>query len=262
MSTLTGNQIKNTYQGLLKLDDSSTGITQNLQAIQDGLGNNTGLRIATDQLEVPNIQSFVSLKGQYYGSGFQATATSQMAAGTQNVIIAAPFIDKGLYSFSALTYHLVSGTSTSDTCEAAIYTSQLINPNGLFPSEPIISGLTITTTGSTGQKTVVFPSNISMSGYGGGVYWVVFKVSNAGVQPTVRFGAGAVGVIGNIYGQIAAITTNTYTQSQRLSSGAWQVFSGQTTFDNPFGTDLASKQTLTSSINGSNLGILLHTVDA
>ena len=50
MSTLTGQQINQTYKGLLKLDDSSTGITQNLQAIQDGLGNNTGLQIKQNQV--------------------------------------------------------------------------------------------------------------------------------------------------------------------------------------------------------------------
>ena len=47
MSALTGNQIKDTYQGLLKLADSTTGITSSFQAVQDGLGNDTGLRIAT-----------------------------------------------------------------------------------------------------------------------------------------------------------------------------------------------------------------------
>jgi hypothetical protein len=60
MSNLTGQQINQTYPGLLNLETSTTGITENLQAIQDGLGNNTGLRIATNQLEVPNIQSFYS----------------------------------------------------------------------------------------------------------------------------------------------------------------------------------------------------------
>jgi hypothetical protein len=261
MSALTGNQIKNTYQGLLKLDDSSTGITQNLQAIQDGLGNNTGLRIGTNQLEVPNIQSFVNLKSQYYGSGFQPTAAAQMAAGTQNVIIAYPFTDKGLYAFSALTFNLITASTSSDTCEAAIYTSQMINPNGVFPYAPIISGLTIPTTGTLGQRTVAFPSNISMSGYGGGIYWIVFKVSNAGVQPTVRFGTGTAQFAVGSYGQVAQITPNSYTVQQR-NNGTWQVFSGQTTFDNPFGTTIASRQSTTTNIAGSNLGIILHTVDA
>lgn len=260
MSTLTGNQIQNTYQGLLKLADSSTGITNSFQAIQDGLGNNTGMRLATDQLEVPNIQSFIPLKAQYYGTGFQGTAAQQMAAGTQNVIIAYPMTDKGQFAYSALTYNLVTATSTSDTCEAAIYTSQMINPFGLFPYEPIISGLTITTTGSTGQKTVVFPSHISMSGYGGGQYWVVFKVSNAGVQPTVRFGQGSGSSTLGFYGQISQVGANTFTLQNRLN-GQWQVFSGQTIFENPFPTDLPSKQSTTTNILGSNLGIILHTVD-
>lgn len=42
MGTLTGQQINNTYDGLLKLSDSTTGITSTFQAIEDGLGNNTG----------------------------------------------------------------------------------------------------------------------------------------------------------------------------------------------------------------------------
>jgi hypothetical protein len=261
MATLSGQTIQSTDQGLLKLDNSTTGITNILQHIQDGLGNNTGMRIATNQLEATNIQSFINLKSQYYGSGFQSTAAAQMGAGTQNIILAYPFIDKGQYSYSALTLNLITATSTSDTCEAAIYTPQLINPYGLYPHAPIISGLTIPTTGSTGQKTVVFPSNISMSGYGGGIYWIVFKVSNAGVQPTVRFGTGiATAALGSAYGMISGLTANQYVGQYR-SNGSFMALSGQTTFDNPFGTNLISLQSTTASIAGSNLGVLLHTVD-
>jgi hypothetical protein len=57
MSTLTGNQIQNTYQGLLKLDDSSTGITSTYQSIQDGLGNNTGTQIKQDGLYSNNFSA-------------------------------------------------------------------------------------------------------------------------------------------------------------------------------------------------------------
>lgn len=261
MSALTGNQIKDTYQGLLKLADSSTGITQNFQAVQDGLGNNTGVRFAIDQFEAPNLVGFVNLKAQYYGSGFQAAAGNQLAAGTQNIIMAYPFYDKGLYEYSALTFNLITASTTSDTCEAAIYTTQMINPYGIFPNEPIISGITIPTTGSLGQRTVAFPSNISMSGYGSGVYWVVFKISNAGVQPSVRFGSGAAVASLNMYGQIASVAANTYTQAFRLN-GNFMAFSGKTTFDNPFGTNLPSLQSTSQNIVGSNLGMILHTVDA
>lgn len=265
MSTLTGQQIQATYQGLLKLEDSTTGITQNLQAVQDGLGNDTGLRIATNQLEADNIPSYVSLKAQYYGPGFSNAAATQMASGTQNVIIAYPFYDNGNYSYSAMSYNLVTATSSSDTCEAAIYTSQMINPYGLYPHTPIISGLTISTTAPTGIKTATFGSNISMSGYGAGVYWVVFKVSNSGVQPTVRYGSGSIGTLvslgGAIYGTLPTLTTNQYTPAVARVSGNFQVFSGTTTFDNPYANTLASTQSTTASIAGSNLGMILHTVD-
>ena len=55
MSTLTGQQINLTYPGLLNLETSTTGITSNPQQIQDGLGNNTGIKIATNYLTAPNV---------------------------------------------------------------------------------------------------------------------------------------------------------------------------------------------------------------
>jgi hypothetical protein len=264
MSALTGNQIKDTYQGLLKLEDSSTGITSSFQAVQDGLGNDTGLRIATGQLEAPNIAGFIPLKSQYYGIGLNVNQVgNQLQNGTQNVILATAFQDKGEYSYSALTFNLGTASTTSDTIEAAIYTTQMINPFGLFPYEPIISGLTIPTTGSLGLRTVVFPSNISMSGYGGGIYFLVYKISNGGVQPTVRFGASFTSAsAGGFYGLCQNLQNNFQAAGARTNGGLFQVFSGQTTFDAPFGTDLPTKQSTLINFSSSNLGFILHTVDA
>jgi hypothetical protein len=260
MGTLTGQQINNTYDGLLKLADSTTGITQNLQAVQDGLGNNTGLRIAKNQLEVPNIPGYVSLKGQYYGSVVSTTATQQNANGTQNIILAQPFYDSGLYNYSALTYNVVTATTSSDSVEAAIYTSQLSNPYGLCPYEPIISGLTIDVS-STGFKDIVFGSPISMSGYGGGIYWVVWKITNANVQPTVRFGGGFPQV-GSAYFQVYGLALQVngfYSVTPRLN-GNFAAYSGTTTFDNPYSASLPTTQSSLANIAGSAIGILLHTI--
>lgn len=259
MSSLTGQQINQSYQGLLKLSDSSTGITQSLQSIQDGLGNDTGLRLSQDQLESPNIPSFVSLKPQYTGSGYAFVSPQQMAAGTQNIILATPFLDNGTFSYSALSYSVVTATTSSDTVEAAIYTSQLSNPYGLCPFEPIISGLTLDVS-TTGVKTVTFPSNISMSGYGGGVYWIVFKVSNSGVQPTVRFGSNVANLAGSfqIYGMTQGVN-GVYSASPRLN-GNFAAYTGTTTFDNPFSVNLPTTQSTTATINGSTLGFILHTI--
>jgi hypothetical protein len=266
MGTLTGQQINNTYDGLLKLADSTTGITQSLQNIEDGLGNATGLRITIGQLESDNIPSFVPLKAQYYGPGFTATNIGQFGAGTQNIILASPFYDNGNYSYSALTLFTTTATSTSDTIELALYTTQMINPLGLYPHTPIISGITADTT-TTGQKTYVFPSNISMSGYGAGVYWLVYKISNGGVQPTWRGGIGNLtGLVGinTIYGSIQSFTTNIYSSTPfrfNNSNVNFQAFTGTTTFNNPFSATLNTTQSSSTTLTGNMPGFILHTTN-
>lgn len=259
MSALTGNQIKNSYQGLLKLADSSTGITQNLQAIQDGLGGNTGLRLAINQLEAPNIPSYVPLKGQYYGAGYAVIAPQANAAGTQNIILAIPFYDPGQYEYSAMTYNVVSATTSSDTVEAALYTSQLANPYGLCPYEPVISGLTIDVA-TSGIKTLTFPSNISFSGYGAGIYWMVWKITNSGVTPTLRFGGNVPqpGFAFQVYGLTEGVN-GAYNVGPRNNTNS-HVYTGTTTFQNPYPPSLPTTQSTTTTVQTTNLGFLLHTV--
>ena len=55
MGTLSGQSISDTYDGLLKLADSTTGITSTYQQIQDGLGNDTNTKISTNNNSI-NIQ--------------------------------------------------------------------------------------------------------------------------------------------------------------------------------------------------------------
>lgn len=269
MSTLSGQTIQSTYQGLLKLADSTTGITSNLQAIEDGLGNNTGLRITTNQLESPNIQSFVHLKAQYYGPGFQNSNTAQYAAGTQGIILGSWFQNAGNNSFSAITFNTTTITSTSDTVEFAIYTTQMINPFGLFPHAPIISGITADTT-TLGLNTYIFPSHISFSGYGGGIYFILCKISNGGVQPTWRPGTiqGPITILqqsAQQYGITQQFATNTFSSNNirgNNSVGNMLVFSGLTTFDNPYSNTINTAQSTSTTVGGNFGGFILHTVDA
>jgi hypothetical protein len=266
MSTLSGQTIQSTYQGLLKLANSTTGITSNLQAIEDGLGNNTGVRITTNQLESPNIGSYIPLRGRYYGAGFTNVSSNQMANGTQNIIIAQSFYDLGQYSYSAMSYHVVTATSTSDSVEFAIYTAQQTE-NGIFPHTPIMSGMTLTGLTTTGVKDFVFSNNLSFSGYGAGLYFSVFKVSNSGVQPTIRFGGPTGGtnipLVSNlILGFSKTATINQYQfavpVSQQINA---LVLSGQTTFDNPFSSTIYTTQSMNNNILGSGLGFILHTTN-
>jgi hypothetical protein len=186
MSTLTGNQIKNTYQGLLKLADSSTGITSNYQQVQDGLGNNTNSRISTSGFISPNIMNITSGGMDFGGLGASNTDMSY-ATDEYDSLVMFPFIDNGYNSYSAITTFLRTATTTSDVVEIGFYTSQLNDNYGLVPYQLIMTGGTLTTTGSTGTKTLVLPSTLSFSGYGQGVYFAAIRTRNAGSTPSVRF---------------------------------------------------------------------------
>jgi hypothetical protein len=265
MSTLTGQAIKDTYEGLLKLEDSTAGITDSFQAIQDGLGNNTGLQIKQNQLQGGGLFSSTYLVPQYMGGGVQIGAVVQYAAGTQNIIMASEFYDSGVFSYSAMSFYLATATSTSDTCEAAIYSAQYINGAGLHPKDLVISGITIPTTGATGMKTITFPSNISMSGTGAGPYFVVFKISNSGVQPTFRPGARSVGYAAfnalTFYGPVLNLAGTQYVSPFRIN-GTNIVYSGTSTFQNPYPSSIATTQSTTAAIAGASFGMLLQVVGA
>ena len=55
MATLSGNSIKNTYQGLLKTSDSAA-VTSSLKTVQDGVGNDTGLSVSTTAVKAAELQ--------------------------------------------------------------------------------------------------------------------------------------------------------------------------------------------------------------
>jgi hypothetical protein len=52
MSTLFGNNISQTYQGLIKLTDSTTGVTSVTQSLQDGLGNNIPIQVSNNTVNI------------------------------------------------------------------------------------------------------------------------------------------------------------------------------------------------------------------
>jgi hypothetical protein len=189
MGTLTGQQINQTYDGLLKLADSTTGITSTYQQIQDGLGNDTNTRISTQGIISPNVVGMNNLKPDYAGNGFTAGSGTLFNANTQNRVLYLPFYDPGVYSFSAISYNLGTLSSTSDIVNVAFYTVQSVPLVGLAPKDLIMSGITFDSfsPATTGVKTSILPSTLSFSGTGGGFYMIAFYVSNAGVQPTVRY---------------------------------------------------------------------------
>lgn len=196
MATLTGQPIQNTYDGLLKLADSTTGITSSFQAIEDGLGNDTGSKISTQGITSPNIMNFQStLLPDYMGNGF-GTNTVAPVANTNNRLIYGLFYDTGVHSYSAITYNLNTLSSTSDIVDFYIYSVQLVPGYGVAPKDLIISGVTLESRApsTTGIKTTLLPSTLSFSGTGGGYYIYAYYVANAGVTQTVRYNIPSLGV--------------------------------------------------------------------
>ena len=85
-----------------------------------------------------------------------------------------------------MTYRLSTGGTTSDTVEVAFYTTQFIPGLGLQPKDLIMSGISLETT-TPGNKSTALPSTLSFSAYGSGIYFMVLKVTNSGVTPTIRY---------------------------------------------------------------------------
>jgi hypothetical protein len=201
MSNLTGQQIQNTYKGLLNLQDSTTGITSSYQQIQDGLGNNTNTRISTQGILSPNIVNINNLKPDYVGNGFTSGTGTAHIANTQNRVIYLPFYDPGVFSFSAISYNLGTLSSTSDVVNVAFYTMQQVPLVGIAPKDLIMSGITFDSVApsTTGVKTSLLPSTLSFSGTGGGFYIIAFYISNSGVTPTVRYGSPNIQIANQAY---------------------------------------------------------------
>lgn len=227
MATLSGQSISDTYDGLLKLQNSTQGITSSLQPIEDGLGNNTGARIGTNLFTSPNVvnMNVNNLKPDSMGVGFAVTGSINLGSGSQNNLLFNYFYDTGVHSYSSVTVNVTTQTTTSDTLEILFYDLQFVKDYGLFPRSVIMSGITIPTS-PIGLQTVTLPSTLSFSGTGGGFYAIVFKVQNANVAPTVRFSSGVSVVNNQSYAFSLGFVRNNLGTGQNVANRA-SSFNGQ-----------------------------------
>jgi hypothetical protein len=207
MGTLTGQQINNTYDGLLKLSDSTTGITSTLQAIEDGLGNNTGARIATNLFTAPNVMGMYqqTTKPDFMGIGYAAGSVN-LGAGAQTNMVFGYFYDPGVHDYSAITINVTTGTA-ADTLNWYFYDLQFVTAYGYFPRNLIMSGITPNVT-SIAQVTTALPSTLSFSGYGGGYFAYLVTVRNSGIAPAVRFGASVISITNQSLGNGLGFSRN------------------------------------------------------
>jgi hypothetical protein len=265
MSSLTSSQINQTYQGLLKLANSTTGITSSIQSVQDGLGNDTGLQIATDRFEGGNIFNvYKPGVAPYYGPGFITTAAPQIT-NSSNLIVTVPFYDVGNTSYSAFTIN-VTTLGALESLDIAFYNAQRLPTYGYVPYQKLSTEINISTT-SSGLKTGTFASPLSFSGQGPGFYFIVFRFNSPNLTPSTRVGRSIVyGGLGFIEGMMMSQLGIVANAAGSLYPAPYQV-SSTLAFSNTYNTPtFPSTWTATEfatlsggSIQGVNPGFILHT---
>jgi hypothetical protein len=211
MSNLSNLQINQSFQGLLKLADSTTGITQSLQSVQDGLGNDTGLKLAQDFFTAPSLISFKPLGKATGGPGITTGAGTANPTSSQDKIFATYFLDEGINSYSGITFRVGTVTSTADEINFAFYSVAQTTQYGLAPEDLIMSGFSLNAAdlAATGLITIALPSTLKFP-YPG-PFALLWYVSNPGnVTPTARLTgpaetASQVGLMAQMYGYIASV---------------------------------------------------------
>lgn len=76
MASLTGNQINNSYQGLLKTDDNA--ILGSLKSVTDGVGNKSGIQVAQN---APGNYQTILTSDDVYTNGFSVDSTGTTFGG-------------------------------------------------------------------------------------------------------------------------------------------------------------------------------------
>lgn len=258
MGTLSGQTIQSTYEGLLKLSNSQNPVTNILQSVEDGFGNETGMKISSNYFTQKNQIPVGNFVGKYYGVGI-TTSSAGVNTGNDNRINIQAFYDQGRYYYSAITWYVQTASAT-DTFEAAIYTSEFSQEIGFYPSNLLISGITANTT-TTGLKTYVFPQNIILSAEN--INFLVFKFTTTAATRTLNFRSPlltqANAALPIMYGHYISPAGN-YTVPTFKSPVANHYsasYSGLTNFQNTFvESDFNTLQTN----NQNSYGFVLHTV--
>jgi hypothetical protein len=189
MASLSGNTIQDTYDGLLKLNDSTQGISSSFESITDGLGNDTGTKIKENGFWSRTQLYQTDYKFPYYGMGIGAGNSTGGAS-----VYGSPseprkqfqyFYDNGLYSYSAFSYNVATITSSNDIVEWAFYSAQYVDNIGIVPYQKLAGEFSLDLT-STGQKTITFVNPLKFEpGYNFLVYRVL-NTDSPGSIPTMR----------------------------------------------------------------------------
>jgi len=207
----------------LVLNDSSNTTTSRITR-QDLLSGSSVVQAYQDQVSTS------------YGVGISTGAGVAMVAGSQNLLHSLAFYDRGNIVYSAITIAVGTITTSSDTTEFGIYTSQTLQDGtGIQPKDQIVylGSLTAGDLGSTGFKTITFPTPMSLGNPG--VYFLCSVTSNPGnTTPSVRYRnpfatSNISAFIGMMYGFVQEYGGQSYPNAFRAGTTAalGQLYGGQ-----------------------------------
>lgn len=190
MATLSGQTIANTYQGLLKLDDSSQGVTSTLQPLQDGLGNNVGGAEYNDELFKTTSNFYLPearYKFQYYGTGLGNNVYEPVSDlyYIPDQYSTTALYDMGLWSYSAMTFWVNQTGTIGDPniFQLALYDATLSPTLGIIPNNRLTPVITLDPSTAVGFYNIPFGYDIKITT---GFYFLVLSVYNGGVLPTFK----------------------------------------------------------------------------
>ena len=114
MGNLTNKYIKDTYDGLIKLQDSTAGVQPTLQPLQDGLGNDLPIKVSTTE---------VIITGSLQGTASHADSSDTSVSSS--------------YALTASYAENVPSSSNIYVSGITFYSSSIIEPGGL-PGELVL----------------------------------------------------------------------------------------------------------------------------
>lgn len=219
MGNLTNQYVSQSFQGLLKLDNSNTGVTATLQYVQDGLGNNIPMQVST---------SSVVITGSLIGSASYAiqALSASYAPDTTNT--------GSLVSTSSFNAYTSSNDSKVNSLIAATGSFVTEAESGSFMITGSVAGNTLTFTKGNGSQ---FNLQVNTGSLPAGVISGSQQITNLGFATT-----------SSLTSLSASIATTDLGQNNRLGSLETATGSLQNQINQKL--DTGSFNTYTSSNDG------------
>jgi hypothetical protein len=162
MPTLAGRAPKNSYPELLKLNNTGTGLSSTLTAVQDGTGVNSPLSLSTTQ---------VSITGRTQSDAYSYTVSSLgTASGTSTVTMNLSSASEFTLTISASSTTTFAFTNTLGTNQGQVVYLRIVNGGAsgavlTWPTGTLFAAGTAPTLSASGTDLLGIMYDVTSSAY-------------------------------------------------------------------------------------------------